>query len=151
MKQLWNFISVTLLLSLCTGAAAQSWVKVGAADRKIGLYLDRDSVRELEGGIRVSLSVLNYSRATGEEESLLAGTLHDCRLNLKRDQFVRKALFHWGTGKLVDISGEEMDWRAVKDGSMGAALQSAVCSQLVSHLDKTHVFFSLPVAMQLSF
>jgi len=107
-------------------------VKVGAADRKIGLYLDTDSVRGLEGGIRVSVSVLNYSRATGEEESLLAGTLHDCRLNLKRDQFVRKALFHWGVGKLVDISGEEMDWRAVKDGSMGAALQSAVCSQLVS-------------------
>ena len=126
-------------------------MKVGAADRKIGLYLDTDSVRGLEGGIRVSVSVLNYSRATGEEESLLAGTLHDCRLNLKRDQFVRKALFHWGTGKLVDISSEEMDWRAVKDGSMGAALQSAVCSQLVSQLDKTHVFFALPVARQSSF
>jgi hypothetical protein len=104
-------------------------VKVGAADRKIGLYLDTDSVRELEGGIRVSVSVLNYSRATGEEESLLAGTLHDCRLNRKRDQFVRKALLHWGVGKLIDISGEEMDWRAVKRGSMGAALQSAVCAR----------------------
>ena len=138
-------------MSLCTGAAAQSWVKVGAADRKISLYLDTDSVRNLDGGVRVSVSVLNYSQATGEEESLLAGTLHDCRLNRKRDQFVRKALLHWGVGKLVDISGEEMDWRAVKDGSMGAALQSAVCSQLVSQLDKTHVFFALPAAMQLSF
>jgi hypothetical protein len=126
-KQLWTLISVTLLVSLCTGAAAQSWVKVGAADRKIGLYLDTDSVRGLEGGIRVSVSVLNYSRATGEEESLLAGTLHDCRLNLKRDQFVRKALLHWGVGKLVDISGEEKDWLPIKKGSMGAALQRAVC------------------------
>jgi hypothetical protein len=71
--------------------------------------------------------VLNYSRATGEEESLLAGTFHDCKLNLKRDQFVRKAFLHWGTGTLADISGEEQDWRAVKKGSMGAALQSAVC------------------------
>ncbi len=129
MKQLWTFISITLLMSLCSGAAAQSWVKVGAADRKIGLYLDTDSVRGLEGGIRVSVSVLNYSRATGEEESLVAGTLHDCKLNLKRDQFVRKALFHWGTGKLLDISGEEKDWRPIKKGSMGAALQRAVCDR----------------------
>ena len=129
MKQLWTFISITLLMSLCSGAAAQSWVKVGAADRKIGLYLDTDSVRGLEGGIRVSVSVLNYSRATGEEESLVAGTLHDCKLNLKRDQFVRKALFHWGTGKLLDISGEEKDWRPIKKGSMGAALQRAVCER----------------------
>ena len=129
MKQLWTFISITLLMSLCSGSAAQSWVKVGAADRKIGLYLDTDSVRGLEGGIRVSVSVLNYSRATAEEESLLAGTLHDCKLNLKRDQFVRKALFHWGTGKLVDISGEEKDWRPIKKGSMGAALQRAVCDR----------------------
>ena len=104
-------------------------MKVGAADRKISLYLDTDSVRGLEGGIRVSVSLLNYSRATGEEESLLAGTLHDCKLNLKRDQFVRKALFHWGTGKLVDISGEEKDWRPIKKGSMGAALQRAVCDR----------------------
>ena len=131
MKQLWTFIYVTVLLSLCTGAAAQSWVKVGAADRKIGLYLDTDSVRGLEGGIRVSVSVLNYSRPTGEEESLLAGTLHDCKLNRKRDQFVRKALFHWGAGKLVDISGEEMNWRPIKKGSMGAALQRAVCDRPV--------------------
>ena len=116
-------------MSLCTGAAAQSWVKVGAADRKISLYLDTDSVRNLDGGVRVSVSVLNYSQATGEEESLVAGTLHDCKLNRKRDQFVRKALLHWGVGKLIDISGEEMDWRAVKRGSMGAALQSAVCAR----------------------
>jgi len=129
MKQLWTFISITLLMSLCSGAAAESWVKVGAADRKIGLYLDTESVRGLEGGIRVSVSVLNYSRATGEEESLVAGTLHDCKLNLKRDQFVRKALFHWGTGKLLDISGEEKDWRPIKKGSMGAALQRAVCER----------------------
>ena len=119
------------MLSLCTGAAAQSWVKVGAANRKISLYLDTDSVRNLDGGVRVSVSVLNYSQATGEEESLLAGTLHDCRLNRKRDQFVRKALLHWGVGKLVDISGEEMNWRPIKKGSMGAALQRAVCDRPV--------------------
>ncbi len=128
MKQLQTLISVTSLMLLCSAAAAQSWIKVGAADRKISLYLDTDSIRSLDGGVRVSLSVLNYSRATGEEESLLAGTLHDCKLNRKRDQFVRKTLLHWGTGKLLAISGEEMEWSAVKKGSMGAALQSAVCS-----------------------
>jgi len=131
MKQLQTLISVTSLMLLCSAAAAQSWIKVGAADRKISLYLDTDSVRSLDGGVRVSLSVLNYSRATGEEESLLAGTLHDCKLNRKRDQFVRKALFHWGAGKLVDISGEEMNWRPIKKGSMGAALQRAVCDRPV--------------------
>ena len=118
---------MALTLAISSGAAAQSWVKVGAAGRKTSLYLDTDSVRSLDGGVRVSVSVLNYSRATGEEESLLAGTFHDCKLNLKRDQFVRKAFLHWGTGTLADISGEEKDWRAVKKGSMGAALQSAVC------------------------
>ena len=118
---------MALTLAISLGAAAQSWEKVGAADRKTSLYLDTDSVRSLDGGVRVSVSVLNYSRATGEEESLLAGTFHDCKLNLKRDQFVRKAFLHWGAGKLADISGEEQDWRAVKKGSMGAALQSAVC------------------------
>jgi hypothetical protein len=116
-------------MSQSTGAAAQSWMKVGSADRKISLYIDTDSVRNLDDRVRVSVSVLNYSRVTGEEESLLAGTLHDCILNRKRDQFVRKALLHWGTGRLADISGEEKDWRTVKDGSLGAALQSAVCSR----------------------
>lgn len=125
--QFLKLILLALTLAISLGAAAQSWVKVGAADRKTSLYLDTDSVRSLDGGVRVSVSVLNYSRATGEEESLLAGTFHDCKLNLKRDQFVRKAFLHWGTGKLADISGEEQDWRAVKKGSMGAALQSAVC------------------------
>jgi hypothetical protein len=133
-KQFWTLISLTLLLSLCTGAAAQSWVKVGAADRKISLYLDTNSVRNLDGGVTVSVSVLNYSRATGEEESLLAGTLHDCKLNRKRDQFVRKALLHWGTGKLLDVSGEEMDWRPVKKGSMGETLHRAVCGVRVNGL-----------------
>lgn len=122
---------MALTLAISLGAAAQSWVKVGAADRKTSLYLDTDSVRSLDGGVRVSVSVLNYSRATGEEESLLAGTFHDCKLNRKRDQFVRKALFHWGAGKLVDISGEEMNWRPIKKGSMGAALQRAVCDRPV--------------------
>ena len=120
---------MALPLAISLGAAAQSWVKVGAADRKTSLYLDTDSVRSLDGGVRVSVSVLNYSRATGEEESLLAGTFHDCKLNLKRDQFVRKAFLHWGTGKLADISGEEQDWRPIKKGSMGAALQRAVCER----------------------
>lgn len=119
---------MTLALAISSCAAAQSWVKVGAADRLTSLYIDTDSVRSLGGGVRVSVSVLNYSRATGEAESLLAGTFHDCELNLKRDQFVRKAFLHWGTGKLAAISGEEKDWRAVEEGSMGAALQLAVCS-----------------------
>ena len=52
-------------------------------------------------------------------------------MNLKRDQFVRKALLHWGVGKLVDISGEEKDWHPIKKGSMGAALQRAVCDRPV--------------------
>ena len=116
------------MLSVCTGAAAESWVKVGAADRKISLYLDTDSVRGLEGGIRVSVSLLNYSRATGEPESLLAGALHDCVLGVDRDQFVVQTSMHWGKGKQVAISGEAEGWRPIKKGSMREALQMAVCS-----------------------
>ena len=127
MKQLWTFISITLLMSLCSGAAAESWVKVGAADRKISLYLDTDSVRGLEERIRVSVSLLNYSRATGEPESLLAGTLHDCVSGVHRDQFVVQTNMHWGKGKQVAISGEQESWRAVANGTMGAALQRFVC------------------------
>jgi hypothetical protein len=102
-------------------------VKVGAADRKIGLYLDTDSVRGLTGGIRVSVSVLNYSRVTGEAESLLAGTLHDCVLGVHRDQFVVQTNMHWGKGQQVSISGEQEKWRSVANGTMGAALQRVVC------------------------
>lgn len=132
--QLLKLILLTLTLTISVGAAAQNWLKIGVADRKIGLYLDTDSVRSLDGGMRVSVSLLNYSTATGDEESLLAGTYHDCILNLKKDQFVRMAFLHWGTGKLADISGEEKDWRAIKKGSMGARLQSVVCSWPVKGL-----------------
>ena len=117
---------------ICTGAVAQSWVKVGASGRNMSLHLDAASVRNVGGGIRASVSVTNYLTATGEEESLLAGTLHDCVMDTKRDQFVRMAHQHWGTGQIVDLSGKEKDWRAVKRGSMGAALQSAVCNEQIN-------------------
>ena len=129
-----KLILLTLTLAISASAAAQNWLKVGAADHKFGLYLDTDSVRSLDGGIRVSVSLTNYLTATGEEKSLLAGTYHDCILNLKKDQFVRMSFLHWGAGKLADISGEEKDWRAVKKRSMGAALQSVVCNWPVKAL-----------------
>jgi hypothetical protein len=108
-------------------ASAQNWKRVSVADRYTAAYLDTDSVRVLDGGIRVAVSVINYQTATGDEESLLAGTLYDCLGNRKRDQFVRQSDSHWGLGKVIDISEEEFNWRAVDRGSMGGRLQAAVC------------------------
>ena len=107
--------------------SAQNWKRVSVADRYTAAYLDVDSVRVLDGGNRVAVSVINYQTATGDEESLLAGTLYDCLGNRKRDKFVRQSESHWGLGKLIDISEEELNWRAVDRGSMGGRLQAAVC------------------------
>lgn len=121
------FILLLLSLTLAMPASAQNWKRVSVADRYTAAYLDTDSVRVLDGGIRVAVSVINYQTATGDEESLLAGTLYDCLGNRKRDQFVRQSDSHWGLGKVIDISEEEFNWRAVDRGSMGGRLQAAVC------------------------
>ena len=122
-----SFILLLLSLTLTMPASAQNWKRVSVADRYTAAYLDVDSVRVLDGGIRVAVSVINYQTATGDEESLLAGTLYDCLGNRKRDQFVRQSESHWGLGKLIDISEEELSWRAADRGSMGGRLQAAVC------------------------
>lgn len=121
------FILLVLSLTLAMPVSAQNWKRVSVADRYTAVYLDTDSVRVLDGGIRVAVSVINYQTATGDEESLLAGTLYDCLGDRKRDQFVRQSESHWGLGKLIDISEEELNWRAVDRGSMGGRLQAAVC------------------------
>lgn len=109
-------------------ASAQNWKRVSVADRYTAVYLDMDSVRVLDGGIRVAVSVINYQTATGAEESLLAGTLYDCLGNRKRDQFVRLSDSHWGKGMEIRISGEENIWFSVSIGSVGEFLQKAVCN-----------------------
>lgn len=120
-------ILLVLSLTLAMPVSAQNWKRVSVADRYTAVYLDMDSVRVFDGGIRAAVSVINYQTATGNEESLLAGTLYDCLGNRKRDQFVRQSESHWGLGKLIDISEEELNWRAVDRGSMGGRLQAAVC------------------------
>ena len=122
------FILLLLSLTLTTPVSAQNWKRVSVADRYTAVYLDVDSVRVLDGGIRVAVSVINYQTATGDEESLLAGTLYDCLGNRKRDQFVRQSESHWGVGKLAITSGEEMEWRLINRGSVGEALQVEVCN-----------------------
>jgi hypothetical protein len=120
-------ILLVLSLTLAMPVSAQNWKRVSVADRYTAVYLDMDSVRILDGGIRVAVSVINYQNATGDEESLLAGTLYDCLGSRKRDQFVRHSHSHWGVGELIDISEEESTWRAVDRGSIGGRLQTAVC------------------------
>ena len=107
--------------------SAQNWKRVSVADRYTAVYLDVDSVRVLDGGIRVAVSVINYQTANGNEESLLAGTLYDCLGNRKRDQFVRKSDAHWGKGIEIRTSGEESQWFEVRARSIGDSLQRAVC------------------------
>ena len=122
------FILLLLSLTLAMPVSAQNWKRVSVADRYTAVYLDMDSVRVLDGGIRVAVSVINYQTANGNEESLLAGTLYDCLGNRKRDQFVRKSDAHWGKGIEIRISGEESKWFEVLERSMGDSLQRAVCS-----------------------
>jgi hypothetical protein len=122
------FIFLLLSLTLAMPASAQNWKRVSVADRYTAVYLDMDSVRVLDGGIRVAVSVINYQTANGNEESLLAGTLYDCLGSRKRDQFVRQSDAHWGKGIEILISGEESKWFEVLGRSMGDSLQRAVCS-----------------------
>jgi hypothetical protein len=122
------FILLFLSLTLAMPASAQSWDRVVAADRYTAVYLDTESVRVLDGGIRVAVSVINYQTANGNDESLLAGTLYDCSGNRKRDQFVRKSDSHWGNGIEIRLSGEESRWFDVRRHTIGDSLQRAVCS-----------------------
>ena len=121
------FILLLLSLTLAMPVSAQNWKRVSVADRYTAVYLDVDSVRVLDGGIRVAVSVINYQTATGDEESLLAGTLYDCLGNRKRDQFVRKSDSYWGKGTEIRTSGEESQWFEVRARSIGDSLQKVVC------------------------
>ena len=123
-----TFVLLLAYLTCPLPLKAQSWERVGATDRYTAVYLDTESVRVFDGGIRVAVSVINYQTANGNDESLLAGTLYDCSGNRKRDQFVRRSDSHWGKGIEIRSSGEESRWFDVRRHTIGDSLQRAVCS-----------------------
>jgi hypothetical protein len=118
-----------LLVSLGGLAMAAEWRHIGKSKFFVDLYLDVQSIRALDGSKRVSIALFNITNANGNEESMMFGTIHNCPMHSKRDQFSRKTDKHWGGGDVISTSGEEENWYPVKNGSIGEVIHRAVCDE----------------------
>ncbi len=117
------------LVSSCSVSIAADWRHIGKSKFFVDLYLDIDSIRVLEDSNRVAVALFNIINAKGSEESMMFGTIHNCPMHSKRDQFSRKTDKHWGGGNVISTSGEEENWYPVKNGSIGEVIDRAVCDE----------------------
>ena len=124
-----EFVVVALLLGSCGFSIAADWRYVGNSKFFVDLYLDVDSIRVLDDSNRVAVALFNIINAKGSEESMMFGTMHNCLMHSKRDQFSRKTDKHWGGGDVISTSGEEENWYPVKNGSIGEVIHRAVCDE----------------------
>jgi hypothetical protein len=110
---------------------AVDWRHIGKSKFFVDLYLDIDSIRVLDDSTRVPVALFNIINAKGSEESMIFGTMHNCLMQSKRDQFSTKTDKHWGFGRVISTSGEEETWYPVKNGSIGEDIHRTVCDEPV--------------------
>ena len=120
---------ITLLLGSFGFSIAADWRYVGKSKLLVELYLDIDSIRMVDDSNRVAVALFNIINAKGSEESMMFGTIHNCLMHSKRDQFSRKTDKHWGRGDAISTSGEEENWYPVRNGSIGEDIHRAVCGE----------------------
>ena len=129
MKIFSKLLILVSLVSSCGFSIATDWRYIGKSKFFVDLYLDIDSIRVLEDSNRVAVALFNIINAKGNEESMMFGTIHNCLMHSKRDQFSRKTIKHWGGGDVISTSGEEENWYPVKNGSIGEDIHRAVCDE----------------------
>jgi hypothetical protein len=128
-KFFFKSLVLVLLVSSCGFSIATDWRYIGKSKFFVDLYLDIDSIRVLDDSNRAAVALFNIINAKGSEESMMFGTIHNCLMHSKRDQFSRKTDKHWGGGDVISTSGEEENWYPVKNGSIGEDIHRAVCNE----------------------
>ena len=127
---LLRLAGIALSAALLTpGAAhAEDWERLTEADNGVVFWIDRDSIRDVDG-YKQAWTRSDYSGVTwGDVLARKALEDYDC---VRRAQRTRGTVAYGRDGKVLrtlNLSAEQSEWKVVEAGSIGEAKLEEVCA-----------------------